>query len=141
MVLSFCLLAVGTAAAADAAPCFGKYKPWSQGCNGAAYLRAKTIEWRTTWSYCKPSAYEVIDIASKDEPPHIAVRIKKRSKRCGFDVVEIEQLQYDMKMWSLNGYPSLEAYQKRDLPEWKNAVSDARMRLTCPLDPRDDPRV
>ncbi len=45
LALCLCLLAVAaTAAAADAEPYFGKYEPWSRGCHGAAYLRAKTIE-------------------------------------------------------------------------------------------------
>ena len=142
VVIGLCLFAAGTAAAADATPYFGKYKPWSRGCHGAAYLRAKTIEWRTTWSYCKPSAYEVIDIAPRNEPPRIAVRIKKRSKNCDFEVIELQELQIgeDPKMWDITGYPSLDAYQKRELPEWKNSVANVRRPLSCPLDPLGDPR-
>ncbi|MDM0082095.1 hypothetical protein QTI17_15985 [Variovorax sp. J31P179] len=137
-----CLLATAGTAAADALPYTGVYESWGRVCRGAARLTATTIEWKSPFSNCKRSSYEVIDIASNNEPPRIAVRIKKRSKGCDFEVIQLEEQQIGdaPKMWGINGYPSLEAYQKRELPEWKYAVSDDRMRLHCPLDPRDAPR-
>lgn len=137
-----CLLAIANAAtAAGMLPYTGVYQSWGRGCNGgAARLGPRTIEWRTTWSNCKASPYEVIDLASKDEAPHVALRVEKRSRNCRFEVIEIFEERNGMKMWGINGYPSLEAYRKRDLPGWADSIAEDRRPLACPLDPRPDPR-
>jgi hypothetical protein len=136
-----CLVAItGAAAAASAQSYTGVYESWGRACHGAVSLRSKTIEWKSQLNDCERSPYEVLDVAPSDQPPRIAVRITKRSKNCFSEVVELKEEQNDMKIWSLTGYPSLEAYQKRELPEWRDSTAVDRMALSCPLDPRNDPR-
>ncbi|SEA17099.1 hypothetical protein [Variovorax sp. YR216] len=124
-----------------AAPYIGVYRPWSRGCGGAVFLRAKTVEWHATWNSCKRSPYKVLDVAEKNELPRIAVKIEKPSKHCGFEVLEIQQeTREPPSMWALRAYPTLESYKKRDLPDWQDSPLPERAVPMCPLDPRPDPR-
>ncbi len=143
VILGIGLLAAMASAAAPnaAAPYIGVYKPWSRGCGGAVFLREKTVEWHATWNTCERRPYKVLEVAARNELPRIAVQIEKPSRQCGFEVLEIQQENSrPSSMWALRAYPTLESYEKRDLPEWQDSPLPERAVPMCPLDPRPDPR-
>ncbi len=132
---------VGTALAGETAYT-GVYESWGRVCQGALRLGDRTVEWKTPFNDCRRSTYEVLDLAKKDEPPRIALRIENPSRRCHTEVIELREQPIGPapKMWGISAYPSLEAYRNRALPGWKDSTADDRMSWSCPLDPRDDPR-
>jgi hypothetical protein len=97
------------------APCDGVYRSWGRACYGAAYVRNKTIEWNAQFSTCKPSPYEVIHSELGGGKPRVAYRFKKRSKACGYEVMEIVAQREGY--WAIRGYQSVDDYrQRRDDP-------------------------
>jgi hypothetical protein len=119
--------------AADA-PCDGAYRSWGRACFGGAFVRNKTIEWNATFSACKPSPYEVVDSDLKGETRRVAYRFKKRSKFCRYEVMEIAGEPGGS--WSIVGYPTLEAYQKRDNLDWiwaDDKTGEGRWSDSCPI--------
>lgn len=120
----------GVAVAADA-PFTGVFNGTGRACFGALYVRTRTIEWITTYSICKPSRYEVLEKDLTGDHKRIAFRIKTRSRHCLYEVFELQQ---DSRYgWSAGGYQSLEAFQKRALPDWKNSPLEERLVLWCPM--------
>ncbi|MBO9651252.1 MAG: hypothetical protein J7605_22335 [Variovorax sp.] len=93
-------------------------------------MRDKTIEWNSSWSVCKPSPYEVIDSVLEGEKRRVAYRLLKRSKACRYDVIEIEEGRDGY--WSINGYPTVEAYEKRADTDWI-AAKEGRTGAWCPV--------
>ena len=106
-------------------PCDGHYRSWGRACYGGAHVTAKTIEWYSTFSSCGPSRYEIIHSELGGDKPRVAYRYKKRSKACGYEVMEIVAQREGY--WSIRGYRSVDDYrQRRDDP----VAYDA-----CPVDP------
>jgi hypothetical protein len=106
-------------------PCDGHYPSWGRVCYGGAHVTAKTIEWYSAFSECKPSPYEVIASDLKGKRPFVAYRFKKRSKACLYEVMEISKVDYGDDYWSVNGYTSLKNYRERH--------DDPAVRQSCPL--------
>ncbi|MFC5475742.1 hypothetical protein [Paraherbaspirillum soli] len=128
----FLLIASANAAFAADKPFTGVFGGTGRACSGGAYIRTKTIEWNSTYSICKPSRYEVLEknLTEKDHK-RIVYRLKDRSKQCRSEVIEVEQVsRYG---WNVSGYPSLEVFQKRDLPDWGNSPLPERQILSCPM--------
>jgi hypothetical protein len=117
--------------AADA-PCDGVYRSWGRTCQGSLVVRSKTIEWNSPFSVCKPSPYAVLDSELEGDERRVVYRIKKRNKACAFDVIEVFQFGDDM--WSMRGYPSVEAYERRNDDAWL-AAKEGRAPLACVADP------
>jgi hypothetical protein len=61
----------------------------------------------------------------------VAYRLKDRSKHCRFEVVEVKHA--DGYVWNVAGYQTIEAFQKRELPEWDNSPLPERQVLSCPM--------
>ncbi|MDM0076377.1 hypothetical protein QTH90_18350 [Variovorax sp. J2P1-59] len=116
-------------ATADA-PCEGAYRSAVRGCFGGAYVRRDTIEWNTPWSVCKPTPYEIIDSEMEGDQRRVVYMLKKPSKSCGYQIIEIEHMGDDY--WSVNGYPTRESYEKRDDHAWIDAA-EGRTSLSCPV--------
>jgi hypothetical protein len=121
---------VGIALAADV-PFTGAFTGTGRACSGGLYLRAKTVEWISTYSICKPSRYELLAKDLTADHQRIAVRIKARSRQCLYEIFEAEQVS--TYSWDVRGYQSLEAYRKQDLPEWRNSPLPERQLLSCPM--------
>ncbi|RQO47442.1 hypothetical protein DBV14_21230 [Variovorax sp. KBW07] len=125
-------LASSAALAADK-PFTGYFVGNGRACTGNLYIRTKTVEWHTPFSVCKPAGYEVLEKDFTETHKRLALRLKTRSKHCGHAVIEVEQAaQVSPYAWNITGYPSLEAFQKRELPGWKHSALDERMTLSCP---------
>lgn len=126
-----CLLAVAGFAAAADAPFTGAFNGTGRACNGSLYVRAKTIEWISTYSICRPSRYEVLDKNLTGDLQRIAFRVKTRSRHCRYEVFELQQVsRYG---WAADGYQSFEAFRKRQLPDWRNSPVPERFVLECPM--------
>jgi len=106
-------------------PCGGHYKSWGRVCYGGAHVAAKTIEWYSTFSACGPSPYGVIHSELGGDKPRVAYRFKKRSKQCGFEVMEI--VAQKEGYWGIRGYMSVEDYRERR--------DDPAAYTACPVDP------
>lgn len=124
------LVAAGASAAADA-PFTGSFKGTGRACNGGVYVRPKTIEWISSWSICKSGGYEVLEKKLEGDGQRIVFHIKARSKQCRYEVLALEQVHGTD--WTADGYQSLEAYQKRELPDWRNSPLPERLILECPM--------
>lgn len=109
----------------------GVFEGTGRACSGNLYIREKTAEWNTPFSVCKPARYELLEKDFAREHKRLALRIKSRSKRCLYEVFEVEQVsRYG---WNANAYQTLEAFQKRSLPDWDNSPLPERLTLSCPV--------
>ena len=114
---------------AAGAPFTGVFQGEGRACFGGLFVRSKTIEWTSSFSKCGPVRYEILDQDMTGEHPRIAYRLAARSKQCRNAVIALTR--YDGEVWDVKGYPSVEAYQKRDQPDWKNSVQPDRAVTSC----------
>jgi len=127
LLIALSLLATQSAMAADTLT--GTYRGDGRACFGALFVRPKTIEWNASFFKCAPTRYKVLDQDLTGDKPRAAYKIEDRHKRCGLAVIEVSR--YNDTFWNVNGYPSLEAYQKRDEPGWKDSVEPGRQVANC----------
>ena len=124
--LVFVLLAGPVAAAAD--PFLGVYRGQGRACTGGLFLRQRTLEWNASFFRCGPVSYRRIE-QDGGARPRVALRISHPGKACRFEVVEIHY--FSEWSWTINGYPSMEAYEHRREPDWKDSVDPAREVASC----------
>lgn len=129
-VLAFLALA-GTGTAIAGAPFMAVFGGTGRACSGGLYVRTQTIEWNSSFSICKPRRYRVLEKDLAADHGRIVFRLSARSRQCRYEVIEAEQIS--TYGWNVQGYPSLEAYQKRALPGWHHSPRDDRMVLSCPM--------
>lgn len=123
--------AMATSAIADEQPFTGSFNGTGRACSGSLHVRTKTVDWKSSFSVCKPTRYEILDKDLASEHRRIAYRLSTRSKGCRYEVVEIQHV--DGAGWNVIGYQSLEAYQNREAPDWKNSPLPERQVLSCPM--------
>jgi len=116
-------------AGAEQAPLTGVFHGQGRACFGGLFVRTQTIEWTSSFSKCGPTRYVILDQALTGEHPRIAYQLEKRSRQCRNVVIEL--MHYEGNVWDVKGYPSVESYQKRDLPDWKNSVLPDRAVTSC----------
>jgi hypothetical protein len=114
---------------AAGAPFTGVFHGEGRACFGALFVRSKTIEWTSSFSQCGPARYEILDQDLADKHPRIAYRLMGRSKQCRNAVISLAH--YEGEVWDVKGYPSVEAYQKRDRPDGKNSGQPQRAVTSC----------
>ncbi|MBT2335503.1 hypothetical protein J7E49_16475 [Variovorax paradoxus] len=129
-LLAFLALA-GTGAAMAGTPFTAAFSGTGRACSGGLYVRTQTIEWNSSFSICKPRRYSVLEKELAADHGRIVFRLSARSRQCRYEVIEAEQIS--TYGWSVEGYPSLEAYRKRALPGWHHSPRDERMVLSCPM--------
>jgi hypothetical protein len=129
-VLAFVVSASMGPVHADA-PFTAVFSGTGRACSGGLFVRTRTIEWNSSFSVCKRGRYEVLEKDFAGDHGRIAFRLHVRSRQCRHEVIEAEQV--GTYGWSVQGYPSLEAYQKRTLPGWRNSPLDERLVLSCPM--------
>ncbi|MBR8417426.1 hypothetical protein K6W16_22500 [Burkholderia dolosa] len=127
LCMSVATLSSAVVAADDAFA--GVFRGTGRACSGALYVRAKTIEWNSSYSICKSSSYEILEKKLDGERERMVFRLKNRSSRCRYSVVEVERA--GGYSWNVSGYQSLEGFRKRDLPEWSNSPFPERQILSC----------
>lgn len=127
LLIAVSLLAAQSAMAADALT--GTFRGDGRACYGALFLRSNTIEWNASFFKCGPTRYKVIEQDLSGDHPHAALKIEDRRKRCGLAVIEVSR--YSEFSWSVKGYPTMEAYQKREEPGWKDSADPARQVALC----------
>ena len=107
----------------------GSFRGEGRACFGGLFVRTKTIEWNSSFSKCGPSAYVVLDQGLNEAQPKIAYRLIRRQKQCRSEVIEL--VYYEGQAWSVNGYPTVEAYRNKDLPDWKDSLLPERAVMSC----------
>lgn len=127
LLVAVSLLTAQSAMAADALT--GTFRGDGRACYGALFLRSNTIEWNASFFKCGPTGYKVIEQDLSGDHPHAAFKIEDRHKRCGLAVIEVSR--YSEFSWSVKGYPTMEAYQKREEPGWKDSADPARQIALC----------
>lgn len=133
IVLASLFIVVATAAPAIASDRVftGTFSGTGRACSGGLHIRTRTIEWNSSFSVCKPTRYEILEKNFSSEHRRIVYRLKTRSKRCRYEVIEIEHVSG--AGWNVNGYQSLDAYTNRKTPNWKNSALPERQVLACPM--------
>lgn len=129
--IGLCLLALAcTTAAADAA-FTGTFSGTGRACNGMLHVRGKTIGWQSSFSACRRGTYEVLENNLVDGKRQIAFRLNAHGGRCLYEVLSLQQVEGTD--WTADGYPSLEAFQQRAQPAWRDSSLPERLVLECPL--------
>lgn len=109
----------------------GVFQGTGRACSGALYVRANTIAWNSSFSICKRTQYEVLEHNADQEHERLVFRLTSPSSECRYPVIEVEHTSdYN---WNVLGYQSLEAFEKRDLPDWSNSPLPERQILSCPM--------
>ncbi|MGN7101939.1 hypothetical protein ACTHR6_10035 [Ralstonia holmesii] len=127
LLIAVSLLAAQSAMAADTLT--GTFRGDGRACYGALFVRPKTIEWNASFFKCGPTRYKVIEQDLSGDHPHAAFKIDDHRKRCGLAVIEVSR--YSEFSWSVKGYQTMEAYQKREEPGWKDSADPARQVALC----------
>ncbi|WP_321920703.1 hypothetical protein [Burkholderia sp. BCC1998] len=128
-VLSMSIGGLSSAAVAADHVFTGTFQGTGRACSGALHVRAKTIEWNSTYSICEATHYEILESGLDRDQERMVFRLKNRSSRCRYSVVEVEHARgYN---WNVSGYQSLEGFRKRNSPEWSNSPSPERQTLSC----------
>jgi len=128
LLASLALLLGSGGALAASDPFIGVYHGQGRACFGGLFLRERTLEWNASFFRCAPTRYR--RIAQQDGArPRVALELSGKAKACRFKVVEIAY--YSEWSWTVNGYPSLEAYARRDQPGWKDSDAPERQIASC----------
>jgi hypothetical protein len=130
-LLGLCLLAIACSTSAADATFTGDFSGTGRACNGTLHVRGKTIEWKSSFSTCQHGGYEVLEKSQIDGKQRVAFRLKAHGNHCLYEVLALEQV--DGTDWTADGYPSLEAFHKRALPEWRDSSLAQRLVLECPM--------
>lgn len=124
----FSFLLISTSVSAAQNPFIGVYKGEGRACFGGLYVRERTLEWHASFFRCGPVRYRRI-AQEEGTRPRLAVELEGDGKACGLKVVELKY--YSEWSWTVNGYPSREAYERREEPGWKDAVEPGRQIASC----------
>ncbi|WP_175701972.1 hypothetical protein [Burkholderia ambifaria] len=128
-VLSISVGSMSSVALASDQVFTGTFEGTGRACSGALHVRAKTIVWDSAYSVCKATHYEILEKTLDRDRERVVFHLKQRGNRCRYSVIEVEHASgYS---WNVSGYQSLEAFQKRDLPEWGNSPLPERQVLSC----------
>ena len=128
--LALALLVVTGTATAEA-PFTGAFSGTGRACNGMLQVHTKTIEWKSSFSTCRRGAYEVLEKNEAGSKRRIAFRLKAHGRKCLYEVLSLEQVEGTD--WTADAYPSLEAFRKKDQPDWLNSPLPERLVLECPM--------
>lgn len=129
--IGLCLLALACSAAAADTSFTGTFSGTGRACNGTLHVRSKTIEWASSFSSCRSSAYEVLEKSTNSSNRRMVFRLKAPGSKCLYKVLSLEQV--DGTDWTANGYPSPEAFRNKDLPAWRDSALPERLVLECPM--------
>lgn len=125
------LAALSAPACADKAPFAATFSGTGRGCSGGLHINAQTIDWRSGFSVCKPTPYDILEQEDLSGHLRFVFRLRARSRHCRYEVIEIERTGgYG---WNATGYPSLASYRNRKAPQAKTPVTAATRVLTCPM--------
>jgi len=113
---------------AGEAPRTAAFQGGGRACAGGLYVRATTIEWKTTFSVCERSAFDIVEHTSAgDDATRIVYRLSNRSRSCRYEVVELTKVS--PTGWDVTGYPSLAAFERRSSAD----VQALAATLSCPM--------
>lgn len=107
----------------------GVFQGTGRACSGTLHIEAKSIKWNSAFSTCSSTRYAVLEKSQPAENQRTAFLLKKASNNCHYKVIEVERAEaYN---WTITGYQTEEAFQKRNLPDWANSPLPERQTLSC----------
>jgi hypothetical protein len=130
-VALLCLAMLASVVMAADAPFTLALSGGGRACAGGLFVRAKTLEWNTSFSRCAPTPYTVLEKEVAGDRTRVVFRLLKRGSGCRYAIVEAEQ--QGQAGWNVSGYPSLEVYENQHLPDWRNSPLERRQVLSCPM--------
>jgi hypothetical protein len=113
------LLLLGLALTAAAqATLTGRFQGDGRACYGRLTVTPKSLHWTSSFARCGPAPYTLIEQRLQGEHPRAVFKMGAAGRHCDFAIVELAR--YNEWFWSVKGYPSTEAYEKREQPGWKD---------------------
>lgn len=132
MGMGLCLLAFTCCYATAADASFtGTFSGTGRACNGTLHVRSQTIAWTSGFSTCRRGTYEVLERSTAHGNRRMVFRLNAPGGQCLYKVLALEQVEGTD--WTASGYPSLEAFRNKDLPEWRDSSLPERLVLECPM--------
>ena len=107
------LLGISAIHRADAESLTGIFSGQGRPCWGQLTLTSKTIEWTTSFSTCKATAYDIVDQDLKSQSPTASYRLKHRNPACKFPYISVKFDPEYPDYWQLVGYASEQAFEQR----------------------------
>lgn len=130
--IGLCLLALACSATVADTSFTGTFSGTGRACNGTLHVRSQAIDWTSSFSTCRRSAYEVLERSvDSSSSQRMVFRLKTPGDKCLYKVLTLEQVEGTD--WTASGYPSLEAFRNKDLPEWRDSSLPERLVLECPM--------
>ncbi|WP_208909903.1 hypothetical protein [Paracidovorax avenae] len=131
IALAACLGAFqGATAAADQAVS-GVFEGTGRACSGTLKIQKKNLEWRSAFSSCHSTPYEVLERSHGIDQDRVVLHLKKLNDRCRYSVIEMERR--GRYQWNVTAYSSLKEFNNRKLPDWSNSSLPERQTLSCPM--------
>lgn len=107
----------------------GSFEGTGRACSGKLQVQKNKIKWNSTYSKCKTTQYSVLETDLNNEKKRIAFHLKTPNAKCLYPIIEIKHSSgYN---WHVNGYQSLEGFQNKNSPDWKNSPLPERQNLSC----------
>lgn len=111
-------------------PWQGRFEGTGRACSGVLSLDAGVLSWRWRYGACAGRRYTTLQGMREGNAAGLVARLSgSTSARCPYRVIEVEQA--DTYAWNVSGFPSLEAYENRDLPGWRDSPRPDRYVFSC----------
>jgi hypothetical protein len=91
----------------------GVFQGQGRGCWGKLYIREKSLEWNTPYSICKRTSYSIIQKEMESKSPHIAFALANKSKKCGFEIIELSFDPAYPAYWQAIGYETRKDFENK----------------------------
>ena len=91
----------------------GVFQGQGRGCWGKLYIKEQSLEWNTPYSVCKKTSYSVIQKDLDSKSPHIAFALAQKSKKCGFEIIELSFDPVYPAYWQATGYETRKDFDNR----------------------------
>jgi len=128
-ILTLSLLICSTITKATEDIFTGSFEGTGRACSGKLQVQKKEIKWNSTYSQCRTIQYSVLEADLANKERRIAFHLQNPNEKCLYPIIEIKYSSgYN---WHVNGYQSLEGFQNRNSPDWKNSPLPERQNLSC----------
>lgn len=118
-------LMVVTAMAAEPRSFTGHFEGTGRACHGTLAIKAKTIAWKTTFSQCKTTAFELIEQDRQDGRMRLTYRLKTIAPSCRFSILTLTHAGPSPHSgWEATGYGSRQSYEADKSSGYKAKTED-----------------
>lgn len=124
-------LVVATAMAAEPRPFTGRFEGTGRACYGTLAIKAKTIAWKTIFSQCKTTPFELIEQNRQDGQIRLTYRLKTIAPSCRFSILTLTHAGPSPQSgWEATGYGSRQSYESDKSRGYQANTEDM---MSCPL--------